>query len=369
MHDGRAAACDGKDGVPDMSGMDGIRENAIINAWAGRFRRSPDQHNEPHETDAELVEMPGEPERFLAITIDTVSEEILEGIYRDPHTMGWVTAVASLSDLAAVGADPIGIVVSVSTTPDADEEFTRGVAEGLEYACRAHGVFILGGDTNAAPTTSLTACAVGLVPRERVLTRKGAAPGDAVFLSGHAGIGNALGLARLGGLPDDAFLESGYRPTAELAMGRLLRGFASSCMDTSDGVFATLDQMMRINGTGFVIDCNCSRMLDPNVLDFCKRTDTPQWLMAAGPHGEFKLLFTVSPEKVAGFMGAVTREGLAPVSLGTVQERRAVSVMTDAGTTVDVDVARLRNLLYDVEGDMERFVREFVKAVEEWGLK
>ncbi len=261
------------------------------------------------------------------------------------------------------------IVVSVSTTPDADEEFTRGVAEGLEYACRAHGVFILGGDTNAAPTTSLTACAVGLVPRERVLTRKGAAPGDAVFLSGHAGIGNALGLARLGGLPDDAFPESGYRPTAELAMGRLLRGFASSCMDTSDGVFATLDQMMRINGTGFVIDCNCSRMLDPNVLDFCKRTDTPQWLMAAGPHGEFKLLFTVSPEKVAGFMGAVTREGLAPLSLGTVQERRAVSVVTDAGTTVDVDVARLRNLLYDVEGDMERFVREFVEAGKEWGLK
>ena len=351
-----------------MSGMDGIRENVIVNAWAGRFRRSPDQHNEPHETDSELVEMPGEPERFLAITIDTVCEEITHGIYRDAHTMGWVTAVASLSDLAAVGADPLGIVVSVSTKPDASDKFVHDVAEGLEYACRAHGVFVLGGDTNVSPTTSLTACAVGLVPRERVLRRKGASPGDAVFLSGYAGAGNALGLARLSGMPDDAYPERTYRPTAELKMGRLLRGFASSCMDTSDGVFATLDQMMRLNGVGFGVDCDCDRLLDPDVLDFCKRTDTPHWLMAAGPHGEFRLLFTVPPEKLKGFLGAVKREGLTPISLGTVQEKVAVSLVTAAGETVDIDVARLRNLLYDVDGDMERFVREFVEAGKSWGL-
>jgi len=351
-----------------MSGMDGIRENVVIGAWAGRFRRSPDQHNKPHETDAELVEMPGEPDRLLAVTIDTVCEEITHGIYRDPRTMGWVTAVASLSDLAAVGADPLGLVISVSTTPDADEAFVRGVAEGLDEACRAHGVFILGGDTNVTPSTSLTSCAMGLVPRDRALTRKGMAPGDAVFLSGQAGAGNALGLARLSGMPDDAYPESSYRPTAELGMGRLLRGFASSCMDTSDGVFATLDQMMRLNDTGFVVDCDCSRMLAPDVLDLCKRTGTPRWLMAGGPHGEFRLLFTVPPEKVAGFVSAAGREGLEPVSLGTVQERAAISVVTSAGTSVDIDVARLRNLMYEVDDDMGRLVREFLEAGREWGL-
>ncbi|MCK4679958.1 hypothetical protein KAT82_02440, partial [bacterium] len=177
------------------------------------------------------------------------------------------------------------------------------------------------------------------------------------------------GLARLSGMPDDAFPESEYRPTAELAMGRLLRGFATSCMDTSDGVFATLDQMMRINGVGFAVDCDCSRMLDPVVLSFCKRTETPHWLMAAGPHGEFRLLFTVPPEKVNGFLGAVQREGLSPISVGTVREKRAVSMVTAAGSTVDVDVAHLRNLYYEVDGDMERFVREFVEAGKTWGLE
>jgi thiamine-monophosphate kinase len=351
-----------------MSGMDGIRENVIIDAWANRFRRSPDQHNKPHEADAELVEMPGEPERLLAITIDTVCEEITHGIYREPHTMGWVTAVASLSDLAAVGADPIGVVVSVSTPSDVGQAFVRDAAEGLEYACRAHGVFILGGDTNTATTTSLTACAVGLVPRERVLTRRGASVGDGVFLSGYAGAGNALGLARLTCMPDEAFPESKYRPTAELAMGRLLRGFATSCMDTSDGVLATLDQMMRLNDVGFVVDCDCSRLLDPDVLELCKRTKTPHWLMAAGPHGEFRLIFTVPPEKVAGFVAATHREGLGPLSLGTVQPKRAVTMATTSGEMVDVDVARLRNLQYEAGDDMGGLVSGFLAAGKEWGL-
>jgi thiamine-monophosphate kinase len=274
-----------------------------------------------------------------------------------------------LSDLAAVGADPVGMVVSVSLEPEADESFVHDASEGIEYACRAHGVFVLGGDTNETPTTSLTACAVGQVPKERVLRRTGASVGDAVFLSGHAGAGNALGLARLSGMPDDAYPEREYRPTAEIAMGRMLRGFASSCMDTSDGVLTTLDQMMRLNGTGFVIDCDCSRLLDPGVLEFCKATGTPHWLMAAGPHGEFRLAFTVPPEKVARFLAATQREGLSPISLGTVQEKRAVTMATVDGGTVDVDVARLRNLLYETGGDWERYVREFVAAGKEWGLE
>ena len=81
------------------------------------------------------------------------------------------------------------------------------------------------------------------------------------------------------------------------------------------------------------------------------------------------LRYQATFEKVAGFLGAVQREGLAPVSLGTVQEKKAVSVMTPAGTTVDVDVAHLRNLIYEVDGDMERFVREFVEAGKRWGLE
>ena len=350
-----------------MSGMETIRENVIIDAWAKAFSRSPGQQNDPHESDAELVELPGDPGRLLAVTIDTVYEEIAEGIYRNPHTMGWVTAVASLSDLAAVGADALGLLLSVSVQADKGG-MAAGIAAGIEEACLTHNVFVLGGDTNEAPGVSLTSCAVGTVPKGEALSRRGVAPGDAVFLSGPAGSGNALGLARLGGHPDDAFPEESYRPAAELAAGKFLRGYASACMDTSDGVFATLDQLMRLNAVGFVVDCDWWRMLAPEVVAFCAATETPHWLMAAGPHGEFRLLYTVPAEKVSGFLDAAQAEGMMPVSLGTAQPAPSISLALTSGRTVDIDVAFLRNLMYEVGGDMERYVREFIEAGEKWGL-
>ena len=191
-----------------MNRMGEILENVIIDSWIRHFRPTPGQINKPHEADAELVDIPGDSEHYLAITIDTVAEEITTGLYQDPYTMGWVTVSACLSDLAAVGAEPLGLVVSVSVEPGRDEAFTSSIAQGMEDACRNLGVFILGGDTNTTPTISLTACALGLVSRERGMTRRGCQPGEDVFITGGVGAGNALGIVRLTDIPDDYFLRS-----------------------------------------------------------------------------------------------------------------------------------------------------------------
>jgi thiamine monophosphate kinase len=127
-----------------MNALNEIIENRAINSWVRCFTRDAHQLNRPHESDAEIIPIPGDPTRCLAVTIDTVAEEITTGLYRDPHTMGWVTIMASLSDLAAVGATPLGLVISVCVEPGRSAEFTRGIAQGMEDACRALGVFILG---------------------------------------------------------------------------------------------------------------------------------------------------------------------------------------------------------------------------------
>ena len=146
-----------------MNTMREILENATIDFWAQHFKKSPDQVNEHHRSDAELIRIPGDSENCLAATIDTVAEEITLGIYRKPYTMGWVTIMASLSDLAAVGADPIGMLIAVSMQPGCDSNFVDQVAQGMADACASQGVFIIGGDTNETPVTSLTGCALGLV--------------------------------------------------------------------------------------------------------------------------------------------------------------------------------------------------------------
>ncbi|MCD4689958.1 hypothetical protein K8S17_00690 [bacterium] len=352
-----------------MTRMDDIVENVSINAWVKAFSRAPGQVNAPHESDAELVELPDDSGNLLAITIDTVAEEIRAGLYREPYTMGWVTVMASLSDLAAVGAEPLGIVVAVSTPPAGDAAFQEEAARGIEDACRSLGVFILGGDSNEAPEISLTGCAVGLVPRDAVLTRRGIHPGDAVFITGRAGSGNALALARLSGLSDDVFPESDYRPSAKLAEGKALRSYAGAAMDTSDGVLTTLDQLMRLNGHGFEVDCDWPAILDEDVLAMCDRTGTPYWMMLAGPHGEFELIFTVPASRVEAFIVEAGRVGLAPIRVGTALEQAAIVLVLPSGRRIEIEMSELRNLLSASGHDLVRYLSEFREIGRSWDLE
>jgi thiamine-monophosphate kinase len=352
-----------------MIDMKNILENVIIDSWVERFRRSPNQVNQPHESDAELIEMPGDPDRYMAVTIDTVAEEISSGLYRDPYTMGWITVMASLSDLAAVGADPLGLVISVSLESSQDRAFANTIAQGMEGACRTLDVFILGGDTNETSYVSLTSCALGLVMRKNLMMRRGCKPGDAVFVTDGVGLGNAFALVRLGGYPDDYFPEKSYRPIANLAEGRIVREFASCCMDSSDGLLATLDQLMRINQLGFAIDGDWEKILAPKVMEFCQHTHTPPWLMAAGPHGEFKLVFTVPERSVDSFLMHAQSKGFSPIHIGSVQKTPAISLLLTNGKKIDVDVAPLRNLLYDLKGDVQRYLKEFRDIGRKWGLE
>lgn len=352
-----------------MKGMEEIFENSLIDSWVQHFARTPRQINKPHVADAELVEMPGDLNSHLAVTIDTVAEEISTGVYQDPYTMGWVTVMACVSDLAAVGAAPLGLVISVSVEPSWDRAFTDRLAQGMEDACRTAGTFILGGDTNTISRASLTGCAFGLVPRDNVMTRRGCKPADEVFITGGAGLGNAMGLVRSQKLPEDCFPEKLYRPTARIAEGQVLSKYASCCMDTSDGLLATLDQLMRLNSVGFEIDCDWERILVPEVLELCHKTGTPPWLMVAGPHGEFELVFTLSSEVVDELTAQPEFRGSNPIRLGRVQEKPAVSLALPSGQTIDVNIAPLRNLLQTVESDLERYAKEFRSLGKTLGLE
>lgn len=352
-----------------MSTMEKICENVIIDAWAKQFSRAPIQVNRSHETDAELIEIQGNPDVYLAATIDTVAEEIAVGLYQDPYTMGWVTVMASLSDLAAVGARPLGLVISTSVEASRNDAFVSRIARGMEDACRSAGTFILGGDTNASTTISLTCCALGLVPRKSMMRRVGCKPGETVFVSNGLGTGNGLGFVKLGHYPEPLFPEYSYRPVARFKEASVVGKYATCCMDTSDGLLTTLDQLMRLNGFGFAIECAWENILFPDVFRFCDRTGTPHWLMIAGPHGEFELVFTVPPGRVDQFLTASQQAGLHPIRIGTVQGSPDISLHMDSGRTVHVDMAPLRNLLYTVDGDVQRFVAEFKAFGRKWGLE
>ncbi len=352
-----------------MKNLNYITENRVINTWLKHFIRCPKQINRPHESDAELIEIPGNDSDLFAVTIDTVSEEINQKLYQNPFTMGWITVMASLSDLAAVGADPLGIVVAVSLESSLDEQFRKGLAEGINAACQEAGVYLLGGDTNTAQNCSLTGCAFGIVPKNLKMMRTGCSPGDFVFLSGKAGQGNALGLARLSGKRESSFLEDLYRPKARLKEARLIRKYASCCMDTSDGVLITLDQLSRINNLGFNVEVEWKDLLDPEVLSFCEKNQIPPWYMAAGIHGEFELIFSVPSDKVNCLNEEAAESGFHPIRLGRVEQEPFLGVVLPSGKKVKMDMAPLRNLWEESEIDLDLLFQKHRYWGKKWELE
>lgn len=352
-----------------MNKIEEILENKVINSWVRHFAHSPVQINNPHEADAELIEIGEKNSSLLAVTIDSVAEEIATGLYKDPFTMGWVAVMSSFSDLAAVGADPLGIVMAISYDQKRCKKFQDRMAEGISAGCQELGVFILGGDTNTAQEISLTGCAFGLVPRTNRMARVGCRAGDVVFLTGGAGSGNALGMMRMAHLSEDLFPESLYRPMARIKEAQLIRNYATCCMDTSDGLLITLDQLLRLNKKGFVIEAEWGKILEPKVFEFCNKTKVPYWFMTAGIHGEFELVFTIPQKKVDSFLYKTNAIDFRPIRLGLIQEEPHIILLWNSGKKVAIDMAPLRNLWVTAGNDLSLCIKEYQKWGEKWGLK
>jgi thiamine-monophosphate kinase len=330
--------------------LSALAEVRAIDALIRDLPRRADQLNKPHEADAELV--PLGPDTYLATTIDCVGDELTSGIYRDPFTAGWVLVMASLSDLAAVGAMPIGLVQALSLPPD--PALAERIAAGVGGALTRCGAAMLGGDLNTARTPLLTACAIGLV-HGRPVTRMGIQPGDQLWATGPLGSGSALATARLMGLPDALYPEAGYRPVARVAEGQRLRPHVRAMIDTSDGPVNALDHLARLNGVGLRIDFDVERLVEPGAIAAFKKAGLPLWPLLCGEHGEYELIVAAAPEAEAEVLAAAPdarRIALATADPGVV-------LLLPDGREVAYDASVIRNLSASTGGDWRAYVSEF----------
>jgi thiamine-monophosphate kinase len=292
--------------------MNTVTENRVLAGLVSSFSRSPLQMNGHQESDAELLRFPGRQE-VLVLSTDSVVEEIETGLYDDPYLMGWMTVVVNASDLAAMGACPVGILLNETLPSHADEAFLARLQSGIRDACESCGFNVLGGDTNFSSHPQMGATALGVIPDGRVITRRGCCPGDRVFTSGPLGGGSAYAFHQLRREPLGGSAPPEYRPQPRFREGRLVRRFGSAAMDTSDGAIATLDQLMRINEVGFLLDVPVECFLTPEAVALSRSVGIPAWSLLAGPHGEFELIFTVPESRVAPFLVVAGEAGWQPI--------------------------------------------------------
>jgi len=327
-----------------------VLENMMLRSLTSGLTRSSAQYNGLLESDAELVRVPGTSDLWLAATTDAVVEEIRTGLYADPRLLGWMTVMVNLSDLAAVGATPAGILIAETLKHGMSEKEIQEMQRGIDEAVRACGTHVLGGDTSFADHQEMCGTALGFVRAEKPLTRCGCSAGDILYLSGPAGTGNAFALARF--TRADPFP---FSPVARVREGELLPARASACMDTSDGLLATLDQLCRLNGVGFEMDPAWEEALDQASRSVCLSAGLPSWILLAGQHGEFELAFTVPPAMEAGFLEQADSIGWEPERIGLATVKRGI-ILPIGGIPHIIDTQAIRDLASRFSGDLKGYI-------------
>ena len=336
-----------------------ILENRTVEELVKNFSRSPLQQNRLQESDAELINIPGT-DMILAITMDSIVEEIESGLYTDPYLMGWMTVMVNASDLAATGASPLGMLINETFLFDTTDDFNTKLQKGIEDACLACHMPVLGGDTNFSSRMEMTGCAIGYILKDPPMTRMGCKPGDYLYLSGKPGMGNAFALNQLKNDLLQEQIPQTYQPKSRLSEGQLLRNFATCCMDTSDGVFATLDQLMRLNQVGFRIDITLENLIHDGALSICKSARLPLWLMLAGHHGEFELVFTVPSDNVDSFLEGAKQIHWEPVLIGKVIENTNIRFLYH-DEMVSINTGKIRNLFAECHGDVQEYIKQLLE--------
>lgn len=233
----------------------------------------------------------------LAVTTDT----LVAGVHflkdAPAKSVAYKTVAVNLSDLAAMGAEPAWISLSLSL-PEVNEDWLAEFVEGLYDLTQYYSVQLIGGDTVKGPM-AMTITAQGFIPPGSELTRSGAKPGDWVYVTGtlgDAGVGLDILQNKLTveGEARDVLINRHYYPTPRVAVGTAIRRIATSCIDLSDGLISDLGHILAASGCGANIHVDrlpLSRAMT-SAVDSEKAIE---YALSAGD--DYELLFTVSEEQ------------------------------------------------------------------------
>lgn len=205
---------------------------------------------------------------------------------------GWMCAAANLSDLASMGARPVGLLAALNVPLDMDAADICDIMSGIDQCAEFADTYIIGGDTKPG-NGIVTVTAIGTMDGRVPMTRRGARTGDVIAVTGPLG-GPAAGFRALENgmeLPDSVSCLFTPIPRVEEGLALSKSGRVSSCMDLSDGLATCINTLCRESGVGAIIDWDLLPK-DDGVQAVCERTGVSDEELVLGWGGEYELLFT-----------------------------------------------------------------------------
>ncbi|MFO1153483.1 MAG: thiamine-phosphate kinase [Rhodospirillales bacterium] len=271
----------------------------------------------------------GDPASELVVTTDTLAAGVHFLADDPPETIGHKLLAVNLSDLAAMGAQPLAYLLSVALprdwSPAVVDDWIAAFVQGLGALQGEAGICLIGGDTVASPhDLVLGLTAIGRVPAGRALRRSGARPGDLVWVSGTIGDGT-LGLAVLRGVLADlppvlarSLVERYRRPTPRLALGGRLVGLALAAADVSDGLIADLGHICEASGVSAELDLD-RLPLSPAAAAVIEGERSRLVDLATGGD-DYELVFTAPPTAADAIAAAAAAASVAVTAVGRITE-------------------------------------------------
>lgn len=278
--------------------------------------------------DCALLQIPsGE---VLALSTDTLVAGVHFPDPCDPFLLGQRALGVSASDLAAMGATPLGFTLAL-TLPAVEASWLARFAQGLNQMAEACGLALVGGDTTRGPL-SLTLTVLGHLPPQQALTRAGAQMGDLLCVGGS--LGDAAGalplvLGQHLATPEraDPLLAQYWSPLPQLALGQALRGRASAALDISDGLLADCGHIAEASKVRLVVEQERLPLSD-SLLAVYGLERALAYALAGGD--DYRLAFTLPPEQLSALMA----EAWPITVIGRVEAGQGVEVHNAAGQVV-----------------------------------
>lgn len=234
--------------------------------------------------DAAVLEVPAG--QHLVAATDTLNAGTHFPDETSPYDIAYKCLAVNLSDLAAMGAVPRWVLLSLSL-PKADQQWLRSFTAGFKSLAQEHGVTLVGGDTISGPL-SVCMTVLGIIEPGRQLIRSGANPGDLLVVSGTVGGAARVLELVLSGEPlnERQLLD---RPQPRVKLGQTMVGYASACIDISDGMIADLGHLLEASGCAAWLEIE--KLPQAPVLEGLENSLKWNYQLSGGD--DYELLFTL----------------------------------------------------------------------------
>ncbi|MGZ4863956.1 MAG: thiamine-phosphate kinase [Halobacteriota archaeon] len=273
-------------------------------------------------------------DQYLVVTTDMLHKKTHFPREMSGYQVGWMATAATLSDIAAMGAAPIGVTMAIGIPRDTEVAFALDVMCGCNACCVQNGTTLLGGDTDEHEELTLVGTAIGSVDQHKMLTRSGANVGDIVCVTGT--VGTAAAGVRM--LLDSRYADNHFRKTAlkklfepqpRIIYGQALAdsGAVTALIDTSDGIGLSLYELSRSSNCGFYLQAAALP-----VSEEAKSVSEDRWdelTLSIYRGGDYELLFTARHERLTeipipySIIGTVTESKMQLDVDGVIHELRA----------------------------------------------